>query len=64
MLVAATSLGPVPQSLWMMATILDEECPVVNVDAATGHGQRSYGTVLRPSGLAGSATHTVGQGER
>jgi hypothetical protein len=41
MLVAATSLGPVPQSLWMMASILDEECPVVNVDTGTGHGHRS-----------------------
>jgi hypothetical protein len=29
-LVAATSLGPVPQSLWMMASILDESGPSVN----------------------------------
>jgi hypothetical protein len=57
MLVAATSLGPVPQSLWMMASILDEECAVVNVNAGTGHGQWSHGTVLRPSGSADPLAH-------
>jgi hypothetical protein len=57
MLVAATSLGPVPQSLWMMASILDEECPAVNVGAATGGGQRSHGTVPRPSGSQDPLAH-------